>query len=267
LRARPGRARPRGEEPWGTDPAGSGGLDTSSGGEPLARARAGTGPAGSAGCRRRAQAPRERPTTDPPGSAGSSTSDGGGLSPPVWGTDPTILRGHGDLQTHAIDSRRALDRSPLSRGRPDCVRRARCAARREQPHRVRGREGGRPPVLAARARRHPGLRPELELPGAAHGDLPRGRYRELRLPRLRRHGQLVGGKKTIATKTARIRCRFPGTVELKTSQLVNGGSRLQITVRHTGAAVVDAAIRTTRSQVTYRTKFCKKVALLKGSTA
>jgi hypothetical protein len=75
-----------------------------------------------------------------------------------------------------------------------------------------------------------------------------------------------GGKKAIATKTARIRCRFPGTVELKTSQLVNGGSRLQITVRHTGAAVVDAAIRNTRSQVTYRTKFCKKVALLKGST-
>ena len=75
-----------------------------------------------------------------------------------------------------------------------------------------------------------------------------------------------GGKKTIATKTARIRCKFPQTVELKTSQLSTGGSRLQITVRHTGASVVDAAIRDTGSRVLYRTKFCKKIALLPGST-
>lgn len=75
-----------------------------------------------------------------------------------------------------------------------------------------------------------------------------------------------GGKKRIAKATARIRCRFAGTVELKTSQLATGGSRLQITVRHTAAAVVDAAIRDTGSRLIYRTKLCKKVALLKGST-
>ena len=76
-----------------------------------------------------------------------------------------------------------------------------------------------------------------------------------------------GGKKRIATGTARIRCRFPGTVELKTSQLANGGSRLQITVRHTAAAVVDAAIREQASRVTYRTRLCRRIALLPGSTA
>jgi hypothetical protein len=74
-----------------------------------------------------------------------------------------------------------------------------------------------------------------------------------------------GGKKRIVTATARIRCRFPGTVELKTSQLVNGGSRLQITVRHAAAAVVDAAIREHASQVTYRPRFCRRIALLPGS--
>ena len=52
------------------------------------------------------------------------------------------------------------------------------------------------------------------------------------------------------------------TVELKTSQLSTGGSRLQITVRHTASAVVDAAIRATGSRLIYRTKFCKKIALL-----
>jgi hypothetical protein len=76
-----------------------------------------------------------------------------------------------------------------------------------------------------------------------------------------------GGKKAIVRATRRIRCRFPGTIELKTSPLVNGGSRLQITVRHTGAAVVDAAIRDAGSQITYRTAFCKRVALLPGSTS
>jgi hypothetical protein len=75
-----------------------------------------------------------------------------------------------------------------------------------------------------------------------------------------------GGKKAVARATRRIRCRFPGIVELKTSQLANGGSRLQITVRHTGASVVDAAIRDVGSQVTYRRAFCKPVALLPGST-
>ena len=75
-----------------------------------------------------------------------------------------------------------------------------------------------------------------------------------------------GGKKRIATATARIRCKFARTVELKTSQLSTGGSRLQITVRHTASAVVDAAIRDTGSRLIYRTKFCKKIALLPGST-
>jgi hypothetical protein len=76
-----------------------------------------------------------------------------------------------------------------------------------------------------------------------------------------------GGKKRIATTTARIRCRFARTVELKTSQLSTGGSRLQITVRHTGAAVVDASIRGTGSRLVYRTRFCKRIALLPGSTS
>lgn len=75
-----------------------------------------------------------------------------------------------------------------------------------------------------------------------------------------------GGKKAVAKVTKRIRCRFPGTVELKTSQLSNGGSRLQITVRHTAAAVVDAAIRDVGSQLTYRKASCKPIALLPGST-
>jgi hypothetical protein len=75
-----------------------------------------------------------------------------------------------------------------------------------------------------------------------------------------------GGKKAIVKATRRIRCRFPGIVELKTSQLANGGSRLQITVRHSAAAVVDAAIRDAGSQLTYRTAYCKRVALLPGST-
>jgi hypothetical protein len=57
------------------------------------------------------------------------------------------------------------------------------------------------------------------------------------------------------------------TVELKTSQLSTGGSRLQITVGHTGAAVVDASIRDTGSRIIYRTKFCKRIALLPGSTS
>ena len=74
-----------------------------------------------------------------------------------------------------------------------------------------------------------------------------------------------GGKKRIATATARIRCRFARTVELKTSQLSTGGSRLQITVRHTATAVVDASIRDTGSRLIYRTKFCKRIALLPGS--
>jgi hypothetical protein len=75
-----------------------------------------------------------------------------------------------------------------------------------------------------------------------------------------------GGRKRTATATARIRCRFPRTVELKTSQLATGGSRLQITVGHVAKAVVDAAIRDTGSRLNYRTAFCKRVALLKGST-
>jgi hypothetical protein len=75
-----------------------------------------------------------------------------------------------------------------------------------------------------------------------------------------------GGRKRIASKTARVRCRFTRTVELKTSQLSTGGSRLQITVRHTGASVVEAAIRDTGSRLIYRTRFCKKIALLPGST-
>jgi hypothetical protein len=75
-----------------------------------------------------------------------------------------------------------------------------------------------------------------------------------------------GGKKGVAKVTRRFRCRFPGIVELKTSQLANGGSRLQITVRHTAAAVVDASIRDVGSQLVYRTAFCKRVALLPGST-
>ncbi|HEX6701196.1 MAG TPA: hypothetical protein VF101_10740 [Gaiellaceae bacterium] len=74
-------------------------------------------------------------------------------------------------------------------------------------------------------------------------------------------------RRTIVTKTARIRCRFARAVELKTSLLATGGSRLQITVLHTGASVVDAAIRNTGSQVTYRTKLCRRIALLPGSTA
>jgi hypothetical protein len=78
--------------------------------------------------------------------------------------------------------------------------------------------------------------------------------------------KISAGKKAISRTTKRIRCKFPGIVELKTSQLANGGSRLQITVRHTAAAVVDAAIRDAGSQVTYRTTFCKPVALLPGST-
>jgi hypothetical protein len=75
-----------------------------------------------------------------------------------------------------------------------------------------------------------------------------------------------GGKKGVAKVTRRFRCRFPGIVELKTSQLANGGSRLQITVRHTAAAVIDASIRDVGSQLVYRTAFCKRVALLPGST-
>ena len=74
-----------------------------------------------------------------------------------------------------------------------------------------------------------------------------------------------GGTKRIATATRRIRCRFARTVELKTSQLSTGGSRLQITVLHTGAAVVDASIRDTGSRLVYRTKLCKSIALLPGS--
>ena len=75
-----------------------------------------------------------------------------------------------------------------------------------------------------------------------------------------------GGKKRIATATARIRCRFVRTVELKTSQLSTGGSRLQITVGHAAAAVVDVSIRDAGSRLIYRTKFCKRIALLPGST-
>jgi len=74
-----------------------------------------------------------------------------------------------------------------------------------------------------------------------------------------------GGKKKIATATKRVRW-FPRTVELKTSQLSTGGSRLQITVRHTAVWLVEASIRDVGSRLIYRTKFCKAVALLPGST-